>query len=80
MPLTPAESAWNTAGPANNFGSYPQAPTCSFQQAYSGNNFDMDFAKAKRQWAQIVGLTPPDWDGDDLMDATLQAYSMCHAQ
>lgn len=78
MPYTPAESAWNTAGPANNFGAYPQPLTYSFEEAYSGSNFSVDFAKAKRQWAEIMGMAAPPWEGDDLLDETLQSYSLCH--
>lgn len=80
MELTPAESAWNTAGPANSFGAYPQSLSCTFQQAYTGQNFTMDFMKAKRQWAEIMGASMPPWESDDLLDATLESYSLCHAQ
>ncbi|MCC7479146.1 hypothetical protein IT575_11895 [bacterium] len=80
MPYTPAESAWNVAGPDNSFGAYPQPSTYTFLQAYNGNNFDLDFAKAKRQWAEILGVSPPNWGGEDLLDATLQECSMVYAQ
>ena len=69
-----APSAWNNNAAAYNFSPYPASATASFTSQYHGSDFETDFAGIKAALAaEVEGYVPP-WNGDDLLNGSLESY------
>lgn len=64
--------AWNYLASSFHFLSYPQQASVTFSAAYQGSDFSTDFEAIKRGVGNLTGSGTPNWDGNDLLNASLQ--------
>lgn len=67
-------TSWNLRASLWHFGTYPQAATATFEDAYSGSNFAAEFAALKHALAADLDTTLPPWGEDDLVNASLESW------
>ncbi len=70
-----ATSAWNSYCSIYHFGPYPQPPTVTFADTYSGSDLATDFAAIKQLVGNSVTNMGSGIDQDDLLNASLQNWN-----
>jgi hypothetical protein len=69
-----AVGAWNDFAGQYNFGSQPTPTPVTFEQSYTGSNFEADFAGIMNAVANALNTGLPDFEGDDLASVSLNNW------
>ena len=67
--------AWNRVAPPLHFSTVEAAsPTQSFADAYAGDDFENEFRAALLGTAELMSTDLPDYDGTDMIIASVQNW------
>lgn len=69
-----ASSAWASVASSYSFAASSSFNGQTFEQAYQGNKFEVDFPGILSAVASLMSTTVPPFDGDEVMSASLQSW------